>query len=186
MRCCLLIFSLLFSILSSSISFCFIFKSITGTNLTKDNIAVLGNMCCTLEGSFIENSDSSILEKLNNCPDLTTSQGAAIETLLRSGRTQFGYVNNRSTPHIVIGEGYVTSVAICATKLYIAISLTLFLFYFSLTVFFLLFLIRVSSTWSLQTMKDLSMLNLYLPSTFYTAFDGVRFSNTTPHHNRVV
>ncbi|RVE75912.1 hypothetical protein OJAV_G00003510 [Oryzias javanicus] len=64
---------------------------ITSTSLTADHVSVLGNMCCMLDGSYIQNSDPSILEKLKNCPDLTTdSQGTAIATLLISGNTQYG------------------------------------------------------------------------------------------------
>ncbi|XP_035856757.1 uncharacterized protein LOC118494963 [Sander lucioperca] len=63
---------------------------ITNTTLTADNISVLGNMCCTLDGTYIVNSDPSILEKLKNCPDLTNAQAAAVEALLQSGKTQYG------------------------------------------------------------------------------------------------
>ncbi|XP_028270741.1 uncharacterized protein mslnb isoform X1 [Parambassis ranga] len=63
---------------------------ITNTSLTADTISVLGNMCCTLDGSYIVNSHPSILDKLNNCPDLTASQAAAVETLLSSGKTKYG------------------------------------------------------------------------------------------------
>lgn len=51
-------------------------------------------MCCTLNGSYIKNSDPFILEKLKNCPALTNAQVAAVEALLQSGKTQYGYVNN--------------------------------------------------------------------------------------------
>uniref|UniRef100_A0A8C9X0G2 Uncharacterized protein n=1 Tax=Sander lucioperca TaxID=283035 RepID=A0A8C9X0G2_SANLU len=63
---------------------------ITNTTLTADNISVLGNMCCTLDATYIVNSDPSILEKLKNCPDLTNAQAAAVEALLQSGKTQYG------------------------------------------------------------------------------------------------
>ncbi|XP_023262765.1 uncharacterized protein LOC111655549 [Seriola lalandi dorsalis] len=63
---------------------------ITNTSLTKDNILVLGNMCCTLDGSYIENSDPSVLDKLKNCPDLTDAQASAAQALLLGGKTQFG------------------------------------------------------------------------------------------------
>ncbi|XP_028444309.1 uncharacterized protein LOC114562189 [Perca flavescens] len=63
---------------------------ITNTTLTADTISVLGNMCCTLDGTYIENSDPSILEKLKNCPDLTNAQATAVEALLQSGKTQYG------------------------------------------------------------------------------------------------
>lgn len=73
------------------------FQGITTTSLTGDTVAVLGNMCCTLDASYIVNSDSSILEKLKNCPDLTSAQVAAVEALLLSGNTQYGYVCPVST-----------------------------------------------------------------------------------------
>uniref|UniRef100_A0A3B3CGL3 Mesothelin a n=1 Tax=Oryzias melastigma TaxID=30732 RepID=A0A3B3CGL3_ORYME len=63
---------------------------ITSTSLTADQVSVLGNMCCMLEGSYIQNSDPSILDKLNNCPDLTTAQAAAVTTLLTNGNTKYG------------------------------------------------------------------------------------------------
>ncbi|XP_029906846.1 uncharacterized protein LOC115358879 [Myripristis murdjan] len=63
---------------------------ITSTTLTEDNISVLGNMCCTLDGSYIMNSHSSILEKLKHCSDLTSVQAAATETLLLGGTTTYG------------------------------------------------------------------------------------------------
>lgn len=73
------------------------FQGITTTNLTRDTVAVLGNMCCTLNPSYIINSDPSILEKLKNCPDFTSDQVAAMEALLLSGNTQYGYVCPVST-----------------------------------------------------------------------------------------
>lgn len=63
---------------------------ITSTSLTEDNISVLGNMCCILDGSYIENSDPSILENLKNCADLTAAQAVAVQTRLLSGKTKYG------------------------------------------------------------------------------------------------
>uniref|UniRef100_A0A3B3HC54 Mesothelin a n=1 Tax=Oryzias latipes TaxID=8090 RepID=A0A3B3HC54_ORYLA len=60
------------------------------TGLTADQVSVLGNMCCMLDGSYIKSSDPSILEKLKNCPDLTAAQAAAVVTLLTNGNTQYG------------------------------------------------------------------------------------------------
>lgn len=65
-------------------------KGITNTSLTQDNISVLGNMCCTLDESYIVNSDPSILENLKACPDLTSAQAAAVESLLLGGNTTYG------------------------------------------------------------------------------------------------
>ena len=59
-------------------------------------------MCCTLDGTYIENSDPSILEKLKNCPDLTNAQAAAVEALLQSGKTQYVYVNSSNTSIITL------------------------------------------------------------------------------------
>ncbi|XP_069545691.1 uncharacterized protein [Brachyistius frenatus] len=63
---------------------------ITNTSLTEDNVEVLGNMCCTLDGSYIQNSHQSILEKLKGCSDISDTQTAAVETLLISGNTRYG------------------------------------------------------------------------------------------------
>lgn len=82
-------------------------QGITSTSLTQDTVAVLGNMCCTLDASYIVNSDPSILEKLKNCPDLTSAQVAAVEALLLSGKTQYGYVCPVSTlPSTLIRTGF--------------------------------------------------------------------------------
>ncbi|XP_054909482.1 uncharacterized protein LOC129374848 [Poeciliopsis prolifica] len=67
---------------------------ISGLSLSRDNVEVLGNMVCTLDRSDIENSDPLILEKLKACKDLSASQVAAMETLLLSGKTQYGAVNS--------------------------------------------------------------------------------------------
>ncbi|XP_023810060.1 mesothelin-like protein [Oryzias latipes] len=63
---------------------------ITSTSLTEDNVSVLGNMCCILDGSYIQNSHPSILEQLKNCPDLTVGQSTAVITLLTNGNTPYG------------------------------------------------------------------------------------------------
>lgn len=57
----------------------------------------MGNMCCTLNGSYISNSNASILEKLKSCRDLTDAQAAAVEALLVSGTTPHGYVSSSNT-----------------------------------------------------------------------------------------
>lgn len=48
-------------------------------------------MACTLDSSYIKNADPLILEKLKVCNDFSDSQVAAMETLLLSGTTQYGY-----------------------------------------------------------------------------------------------
>ncbi|KAG7492036.1 hypothetical protein MATL_G00009910 [Megalops atlanticus] len=66
---------------------------ITGTNISRENVEVLGNMGCILDGSYIENSDSLILEKLKNCNDLSDTQITAIEKVLLAGNTKYGDVS---------------------------------------------------------------------------------------------
>uniref|UniRef100_A0A8C5DNF7 Uncharacterized protein n=1 Tax=Gouania willdenowi TaxID=441366 RepID=A0A8C5DNF7_GOUWI len=64
----------------------------TDFNLSRSNVEVLGNMACTLNASYIENADPLILEKLKVCSSLDDSQVAAMETLLLSGKTQYGNI----------------------------------------------------------------------------------------------
>ncbi|XP_046701245.1 uncharacterized protein LOC124382935 [Silurus meridionalis] len=63
---------------------------ISGVSLTRDQVEVLGNMACTLDSSYIQNSDPFILEKLKNCGDLSDSQVTAVQSLLLSGNTAYG------------------------------------------------------------------------------------------------
>ncbi|XP_049576816.1 uncharacterized protein [Syngnathus scovelli] len=67
---------------------------ITSQSLTEDEISVLGNMCCTLDGVYISNSDESILGSLQNCSELNEVQVAAVEALLESGNTRYGPPSN--------------------------------------------------------------------------------------------
>ncbi|XP_061088876.1 uncharacterized protein LOC133122745 [Conger conger] len=64
---------------------------ITGTSINRENVEILGNMCCTLDGSFIENSDSLILEKLKKCRDLSEVQAESVQKTLMTGNTQYGH-----------------------------------------------------------------------------------------------
>ncbi|XP_068178769.1 uncharacterized protein [Antennarius striatus] len=67
---------------------------ITSTSLTADDIMVLGNMACTLNSSYIQNSDPIILEIVRNCPELDDAQVVAVFAQLQSGNTQFGNPSN--------------------------------------------------------------------------------------------
>lgn len=51
-------------------------------------------MACTLDSSYIQNSDPYILEKLKSCQDFSDNQVAAMETLLLSGNTTYGYITS--------------------------------------------------------------------------------------------
>ncbi|XP_023670728.2 uncharacterized protein mslna isoform X1 [Paramormyrops kingsleyae] len=70
--------------------------SISGTSLSATNVEVLGNMVCTFNGSFIENSDSLILEKLKNCNKFSMGQVTAMENLLFTDTTKYGNVSSWS------------------------------------------------------------------------------------------
>ncbi|XP_058496339.1 uncharacterized protein LOC131466838 isoform X2 [Solea solea] len=63
---------------------------VTDTSLSEDNIRLLGNMCCYVDPSYIEDSDPYILEILKTCSDLTDSQASSAQTLLLSGKTPYG------------------------------------------------------------------------------------------------
>ncbi|XP_029317087.1 mesothelin-like protein [Cottoperca gobio] len=56
-------------------------------------------MACTLDGSYIQNADPLIMEKLQACKDFSDSQVDGMETLLLSGKTKYGNVStwNRQT-----------------------------------------------------------------------------------------
>ncbi|XP_020349026.1 uncharacterized protein mslna [Oncorhynchus kisutch] len=64
--------------------------NIKGTQLSRDNLEVLGNMACTLDENYIQSSDSYILEKLKNCNDFSDQQITAMETVICSGNTTYG------------------------------------------------------------------------------------------------
>ncbi|XP_053332499.1 uncharacterized protein LOC128506193 [Clarias gariepinus] len=63
---------------------------ISGVKLTRDQVGILGNMTCTLDSSYIQNSDPLILENLKNCGDLSESQKTAVNLQLLSGNTVYG------------------------------------------------------------------------------------------------
>ncbi|XP_041100229.1 mesothelin-like protein [Polyodon spathula] len=63
---------------------------ITGTSLSSADLNVLNNMVCILNGSYIENSDNLILEKLKKCEQLTAGQIASVQKVLFSGTTKYG------------------------------------------------------------------------------------------------
>ncbi|XP_076838688.1 uncharacterized protein LOC143484077 [Brachyhypopomus gauderio] len=63
---------------------------ISGFSLSNSQVGILGNMVCTLDSSYIQNSDPLIIENLKNCGDLTASQVTGIQTLLFSGKTPYG------------------------------------------------------------------------------------------------
>ncbi|CDQ78291.1 unnamed protein product [Oncorhynchus mykiss] len=67
-----------------------LFQNIKGTQLSRDNVEVLGNMACALDEDYIQSADSYILEKLKNCNDFSDQQITAMETVICSGNTTYG------------------------------------------------------------------------------------------------
>lgn len=151
----------------------------------------MGNMCCTLDGSYIENSDPSILDKLNNCPELTDAQASAVEALLQSGKTKYGYVNTTIHPfrvflfHDTVNRSRQMNF-LPTTSSFLSDIPLLFLifspktfwvfcfdFCFALFILAVFSITRAPSTWNDQTLRDLGMLPLYLTSAFYGNFDKV-------------
>uniref|UniRef100_A0A8C7FZ90 Uncharacterized protein n=1 Tax=Oncorhynchus kisutch TaxID=8019 RepID=A0A8C7FZ90_ONCKI len=68
-----------------------LFQNIKGTQLSRDNVEVLGNMACALDEDYIQSADSYIPEKLKNCNDFSDQQITAMETVICSGNTTYGY-----------------------------------------------------------------------------------------------
>lgn len=51
----------------------------------------LGVLVCDLDASRLVAADPCVLQNLQRCPRLTTTQQAALNTLLASGRTTLGW-----------------------------------------------------------------------------------------------
>uniref|UniRef100_A0AAV2JHR2 Uncharacterized protein n=1 Tax=Knipowitschia caucasica TaxID=637954 RepID=A0AAV2JHR2_KNICA len=66
---------------------------IRNTSLRKEDIQTMGNLLCTMNSSYIQNSDPYVLEALKSCKDLSESQVAAVEAQLQSGKTSYGLVS---------------------------------------------------------------------------------------------
>ncbi|XP_051994237.1 uncharacterized protein mslnb isoform X31 [Xyrauchen texanus] len=87
-----------FSVLSNTLSFKTqtLFNNardclgISGFNISREQLHILGTMSCILSADYIQNSDPYVLEKLKQCPDLTQQQIFAIETVLLRGNTTYG------------------------------------------------------------------------------------------------
>uniref|UniRef100_A0A9J7Y4Y7 Uncharacterized protein n=1 Tax=Cyprinus carpio carpio TaxID=630221 RepID=A0A9J7Y4Y7_CYPCA len=87
-----------FSVLSSTLSFKkqALFNNargclgISGVRISRDQLDVLGNMCCFLSGEYIQSSDPYVLEKLKPCVDLSAEQISALESVLLGGNTSYG------------------------------------------------------------------------------------------------
>ncbi|XP_056622064.1 uncharacterized protein LOC130435436 [Triplophysa dalaica] len=63
---------------------------ISGQSLSGEHVELLGNLTCTLEPEYIQNSHPIIIESLKTCSDLSDAQISAVETLLLFGNTTYG------------------------------------------------------------------------------------------------
>ncbi|KAL1281634.1 hypothetical protein QQF64_000437 [Cirrhinus molitorella] len=87
-----------FSVLSSTLSFKkqTLFNNardclgISGFRISRDQLEVLGNMCCFLSADYIQSSDPYVLETLKQCTDLSAQQISALESVLLGGNTSYG------------------------------------------------------------------------------------------------
>ncbi|XP_078274497.1 mesothelin-like [Rhinoraja longicauda] len=70
---------------------------ITGRNLRKENVMILGRLVCDLEGSVISESDISVLDALRFCTSFGNDQKKAIENLLINGTTKYGLPSSWSS-----------------------------------------------------------------------------------------
>uniref|UniRef100_H3A9L1 Uncharacterized protein n=1 Tax=Latimeria chalumnae TaxID=7897 RepID=H3A9L1_LATCH len=62
---------------------------LNGKGVNKEDLDILNNLACDLNGTIIEKSDSYIVELLKNC-ELTSDQAASINKILKSGNTTYG------------------------------------------------------------------------------------------------
>uniref|UniRef100_A0A9L0KB32 Mesothelin like n=2 Tax=Equus asinus TaxID=9793 RepID=A0A9L0KB32_EQUAS len=62
--------------------------------LSASDLLLLGILVCDMDASSIVASDPRVLQNLQRCPRLTTTQQAALNTLLASGRTRLGPPNS--------------------------------------------------------------------------------------------
>ncbi|XP_026146566.1 uncharacterized protein mslnb [Carassius auratus] len=96
-------FSVLSSALSSKKQTLFNYArgclGISGFRISRDQLDVLGNMCCFLSSEYIQSSDPYVLEKLKQCVDLSAEQISALESVLLGGNTSYGLSDswNRTT-----------------------------------------------------------------------------------------
>ncbi|XP_050950981.1 uncharacterized protein mslnb isoform X2 [Labeo rohita] len=87
-----------FSVLSSTLSFKkqTLFNNardclgISGFKISRDQLEVLGSVCCFLSADYIQSSDPYVLEKLKQCEDLSAQQISALESVLLGGNTSYG------------------------------------------------------------------------------------------------
>ncbi|XP_032896964.1 uncharacterized protein LOC116985943 isoform X2 [Amblyraja radiata] len=73
---------------------------VTGNDLSRKSVTVLGGLVCDLTASVIPESDISILDQLKNCISYSESQKTAIEAVLQSGKTRYSAPSSWSSTTI--------------------------------------------------------------------------------------
>ncbi|RXN34382.1 hypothetical protein ROHU_004044 [Labeo rohita] len=150
-----------FSVLSSTLSFKkqTLFNNardclgISGFKISRDQLEVLGSVCCFLSADYIQSSDPYVLEKLKQCEDLSAQQISALESVLLGGNTSYGYK---------------------LTHTRIATLFSCPLYELRLTPDFPL---RPSDSWNRTTLENLGLLPLYLTTNIWGIFSQ-RFLKT--------
>ncbi|KAE8578891.1 hypothetical protein XENTR_v10023818 [Xenopus tropicalis] len=79
--------------------------NVTGFALTSDQIQVLGQIACDLNGTYIENSDSSLISQLPQCSSLTDDQKASIIKVISQGKSPYGQPSTWSKSTLVSLKG---------------------------------------------------------------------------------
>ncbi|XP_066516432.1 uncharacterized protein [Hoplias malabaricus] len=67
---------------------------VSGLNVSRPQLEVLGSLVCLLNSSYILNSDVYVLEKLELCQGLSNDQSSAVETALLTKNTTYGSPSN--------------------------------------------------------------------------------------------
>lgn len=132
------------------------FQGISGFKISRDQLEVLGSVCCFLSADYIQSSDPYVLEKLKQCEDLSAQQISALESVLLGGNTSYGYK---------------------LTHTRIATLFSCPLYELRLTPDFPL---RPSDSWNRTTLENLGLLPLYLTTNIWGIFSQVRPQGTAP------
>ncbi|KAL0202220.1 hypothetical protein M9458_000238, partial [Cirrhinus mrigala] len=119
---------------------------ISGFKIGRDQLEVLGGMCCFLSADYIQSSDPYVLEKLKQCEDLSAQQISALESVLLGGNTSYGYELTHTRT--------VTLVSCPLYELRLTPDLPL----------------RPSDSWNRTTLENLGLLPLYLTTNIWGKF----------------
>ncbi|OCT64441.1 uncharacterized protein msln.L [Xenopus laevis] len=84
--------------------------NVTGFALTSDQIQVLGQLACDLNGTYIENSDSSVITQLPQCTAFTDDQKTSIIKVIAQGKSPYGQPSTWSKSTLISLKGIMSFV----------------------------------------------------------------------------